>query len=98
MIIRDDLLLKFSLHVHTLCVYFNGSLLSWYRTEKHNHDVGGDPDSLHKLALAADITYDTPEDQARAIRYAERNGLFYVPKTNAAHFQPLPPKKKPDAS
>lgn len=35
----------------------NGLILSnWYRTEKHNTDVGGDKNSIHLNARAMDIT------------------------------------------
>lgn len=53
-------------------------ILSWFRTDKHNRAVGGEPGSFHLVALAADITvraYDTGDTKLwYLIRYLWEQG------------------------
>ena len=72
---------------------YNGSCISWGRSQKRNTSVGGHPDSFHMLWLAADLTFDTPEDRDKADRYYRRMGLHT--KNNSPrtlHIQVVPPE------
>lgn len=51
---------------------------SWYRTPSHNKAVGGEPNSLHMKALAADITCrsKTPKQLADLIERLIKAGAM----------------------
>jgi hypothetical protein len=51
---------EFCEKVREYCHVTRGSVTSWIRTPLHNAAVGGVPQSLHILGLAADVVFDQP--------------------------------------
>ena len=72
---RSVSLIEFWLDCYVICTRFNGSESSGYRTEKHNTQVGGKPDSLHRFGYAKDIVFDDNSVIDDAISFA--HGLGY---------------------
>lgn len=69
------------------CYATGGSVTSWGRTGKHNAAVGGHPQSLHLVFLAADVVYDAPIDEAAARILASRFSLRLVREGDHDHLQ-----------
>lgn len=69
------LYITFCLHLRALAEQFNISVLSWWRTAKHNADVKGHPESFHLEGLAADLDPDDPADQQPIADAARALGL-----------------------
>ena len=63
------------------------SVTSWWRSEKKNIEVGGDPDSLHLVGLAVDVEPDTKKEWYRIIHWAKRLGLKYKEYPKHIHLQ-----------
>lgn len=69
------LYLTFCLAVRSLTEQFNVSVISWWRSEKHNADLKGHPESFHLQGLAADLDPDDPADQQPIADEARALGL-----------------------
>lgn len=50
-------------------------VVSWYRCEEHNDDVGGVPGSYHLLGLAADVRVRSSQDRYRLVQAAMEVGV-----------------------
>jgi hypothetical protein len=81
----------FILHVFTLCIGHGGSVTSWIRSTRHNMAVGGQPNSLHRVGLAADLVFDEPADQLSAAITAKRLGLYALDEGSHLHVQAYAP-------
>ncbi len=57
MVLREEMI-KFIDNVIMLCLKFNLSVTSWFRTDKRNKMVGGVDNSLHRFCLAIDVVPD----------------------------------------
>lgn len=78
----------FLMTVYPLITRFNGSVTSWYRTVKHNAQVGGDPNSRHLYGLAIDVVLDNDIDKERFISECrKRFGLAAVDEGDHVHVQ-----------
>jgi len=78
--------------VRTGGMRYEGSVISWGRSEKRNKIVGGHADSFHMSWLATDIVFDSEDDMAAARKFYQRMGLHTKkngPKT--LHVQVVPP-------
>ena len=79
--------MTFSDKVLALCLIYDCSETSGFRTDMRNLLVGGAPDSRHKEALAKDIV---PDDQKRTheIEHAARKlGLWVLVESDHIHVQ-----------
>jgi len=76
---------EFARALATYCETLGGSVTRWFSTAQHNAAVGGDPRSLHRIGLAADVVYDVrpPIERARAV--AEPLGLYVWPEVDHHH-------------
>lgn len=81
------LYLTFCLHVRALAEQFNISVISWWRTEKRNADVGGHAQSFHLEGLGADLVPDDPTDIPAITDEARARGLQVSPKAGALHVE-----------
>ena len=63
------------------------TLTSWWRDPTGNARVGGNPDSQHLIALAADLGGEDFQDLARRLR---SSGLVAVVESNHVHVQLWP--------
>ena len=81
--------LQFHEALMAYCRRLNASTTSYGRTVKHNHDVGGVPQSAHQFWLACDVVYDAPVDRELAKDTGERLGLFVYREGDHDHLQPL---------
>jgi hypothetical protein len=79
----------FSLHIFTLLYKHHGSITSWGRTEKHNKDVGGVPNSYHMLWMGCDVVLDVNEPNAGFISDCELMGIRAIWEVSHYHLQPL---------
>ena len=68
---------------------FGFRVSSYYRSPWANQQVGGVPDSLHQLWLAADVVLDDMADlnKTNFTRGAERLGLLVVDEEDHLHVQ-----------
>lgn len=48
---------------------------SGYRCKKHNHDIGGVPDSAHLAGLAADLAVHNGDERLRLVMAALKHGI-----------------------
>jgi hypothetical protein len=65
------------------------SATSWFRTVKHNGEVGGVAHSAHVAGLAVDVVYDPPMPTAEwRTDWARRLGLRLVIEGDHDHLQP----------
>ena len=80
--------LQFHEALMAYCRRLNGSITSYGRTVKHNHDVGGVPQSAHQFWLGADVVYDEPVDADLARDTADRLGLKCLRESDHDHLQP----------
>lgn len=79
---------EFARMVHRYCLIFSGSVTSWTRSPKHNHDVGGVKNSKHLDGLAVDVVYDggRPGDEADA--ELRSRGLCRIKEGDHDHIMP----------
>lgn len=75
--------------VMSLCLKHLGSVSSWGRTEKHNRDVGGVPDSYHRLWMGCDVVLDQMVQNPRFEADAKKLGLDAILEGDHYHLQPL---------
>jgi hypothetical protein len=62
-----------------ICMKFNASITSWYRTSAHNAVVGGDRRSQHLTGEAIDLEYDEEPPPFRDVqKVADRYGCHVV--------------------
>jgi len=81
---------EFALIVAALAESHACSVTSWWRSERRNHLVGGHQNSYHLRGLAADFTFDTPNDRAEFIERARNYPLDVVPEDDHVHIEPRP--------
>ena len=81
--------LQFHESLMAYCRRLNGSTTSYGRTVKHNHDVGGVPQSAHQFWLGADVVYDGPVAGALAADTAARLKLRVIRESDHDHLQPI---------
>ena len=79
----------FAPRAEAYCTKTRGSVTSWIRTARHNAEVGGKPESLHRFGLAIDVVYDDPVPLAFAQAVANGLGLQVIRESNHDHIQPL---------
>ena len=65
----------------------DAQLTSWYRGERHNADVGGNPFSQHLLGFAFDLTAKNPPGLAAT---AQGLGFVAVQEPSHVHLQSFP--------
>lgn len=63
-------------------------LTSWFRDERLNESVGGDPESQHLVALAVDLI--VPRNPVQFISQMEKQGLHVVDEGSYIHVQAFP--------
>lgn len=78
---------EFARLVAVVLLYSNGSVVSWLRSKEHNEEVGGHKDSLHLVALAVDVKFDSEDDAEAGIRMARRLGLLVIVEDGYVHVQ-----------
>ena len=64
------------------------------RSEKHNEEVGGSPESKHLISMADDYAMDvapSPDERSMALAYAIDLGLWALYHKGHLHMQGLPP-------
>lgn len=71
--------------VLALCLIYDCSETSGFRTEKRNVLVGGAPRSRHKDALARDIVPDDRDQTDEVVHAAERLGLWVLVESDHIH-------------
>lgn len=81
------LYLTFCLAVRSLTEQFNVSVISWWRSKKHNADLKGHPESFHLEGLAADLEPDDPADLAPMTTEARALGLQVSPGARTLHVE-----------
>lgn len=81
------LYITFCLHLRALAEQFNISVISWWRTVKHNADVGGHAESFHLEGLAADLEPDDPADLGPIADKARALGLQVSPGKSTVHIE-----------
>jgi len=75
--------------VFSLCFKHRGSISSWGRTIKHNEDVGGVPNSYHRLWMGVDVVLDEMRKSESFEADAKRLGLDPILEGDHYHLQPL---------
>lgn len=78
----------FVARVFALCFKHRGSISSWGRTEKHNKDVGGVPDSYHMIWIGCDVVLDVMEKNEKFESDAGELGLKAILEGDHYHLQP----------
>jgi hypothetical protein len=73
---------------YLLGLKYGASTTSWFRSDKHNKDVGGVPHSAHRFGLAVDLVYDTPPNKTDIVEDARRLGLLLIREGDHDHLQP----------
>ena len=73
--------------LRSYCFRTGASVSSYGRTPHHNKDVGGHPNSLHMLWLAADVVYDEEIPEATRKLAAARLGVKLVVEGSHDHLQ-----------
>ena len=81
--------MTFSDKVLALCLIYDCSETSGFRTEKRNKAVGGVPNSRHKVGLGRDIVLDVPVRTEEVCRAARRLGLWVLVEDDHIHLQEL---------
>jgi len=81
--------------VMAICGAYGGSITSSWRSAAHNTAVGGNPQSLHLVGLAADIVFDTTAGKAQAIALAQRMGWGVLDEGDHVHVQAIKPAQNP---
>ena len=79
--------MTFSDKVLALCLIYDCSETSGFRTEKRNAIVGGAPNSRHMEALARDIVPDDPGLTDLICQSARRLGLWVLVESDHIHLQ-----------
>ena len=79
--------MTFSDKVLALCLIYDCSETSGYRTEKRNALVGGADDSRHKEALAKDIVPDDRTIDHKIEHAAQKLGLWVLVESDHIHLQ-----------
>jgi len=83
---------EFAEAVATYCYLQGGSVTSWGRSRKHNHDVGGVPQSAHQYFRGADVVYDDKlllVANPGNVDVAARLGLKLLAEGDHDHLQPM---------
>ena len=80
---------EFDEKVFLVCVKYDCSERSGYRTKQRNHSVGGHPNSRHTIGLGKDIVSDRdlPEGWEQVHDECERQGLVAVIESDHIHVQ-----------
>jgi hypothetical protein len=73
--------------VLALCLIFDCSETSGFRTEKRNELVGGAPNSRHLVGLGRDIVPDDPSRTDDVCQAARRLGLWVLVEGDHIHLQ-----------
>lgn len=81
------LYLTFCLHVRALAKQFNITIISWWRSPKHNAILDGHERSFHLEGLAADIFPDDPADLGPIADKARALGLQVSPGNSTVHVE-----------
>lgn len=77
----------FAFLISTLVRIYPASVTSWFRTEARNRDVGGHPESLHRIGLAVDLSFERDSDRAAFAQAAQRLGLQCVSESDHLHVE-----------
>ena len=79
--------MTFSDKVLALCLIFDCSETSGFRTEKRNELVGGAPNSRHKVGLGRDLVLDDLARTDEVVHAAEKLGLWVLVEGDHIHLQ-----------
>lgn len=79
----------FAAAVITLKTRFRFSVTSWFRTDSHNHAVGGQPNSTHLYGLGVDVILDDPADKPDFTAAASRFDITVLDEKDHLHCQPF---------
>ncbi len=80
--------LSFMRSIYVLCFKHHGSVSSWGRTEKHNKDLGGVPNSFHLLWVGCDVVLDDMRQNTDFENDATFFGLKAILEKDHYHLQP----------
>lgn len=78
---------EFYVSVLALCIAYNASMTSGFRTEKRNQIVGGDPKSKHLQGYGIDVIPDSPADAEALIEHAKSMGYDAVNEGDHVHIE-----------
>lgn len=81
--------IEFIWKVLLLCYKWDGSVTSWIRTQKHNHQVGGVINSLHMVGLGCDVVFDWQGGDLEIQQDCKNFGLKALWEGDHWHLQPL---------
>lgn len=81
------LYVAFCVLIRDVCRLHRVSVISWWRSEKHNADVGGIEGSRHLEGIGCDAVPDPGEDRAAVIDTARTLGLQVVDEGDHLHFE-----------
>ena len=73
--------------VLALCLIYDCSETSGFRTDMRNLQVGGAPNSRHKVGLGRDIVPDDPRRTDEVVHAAEKLGLWVLVESDHIHVQ-----------
>ncbi len=79
--------MTFSDKVLALCLIYDCSETSVFRTDMRNTAVGGAPNSRHKEGLARDIVPDDLRQTDEVCQAARRLGLWVLVESDHIHLQ-----------
>ena len=80
---------NFAVMIFALLFKHHGSVSSWGRTEKHNKDVGGVPNSYHLLWASCDVVLDVNGPDTGFVSDCQLMGLRAIWEGDHYHLQPL---------